>query len=122
MKNEITNMNKPLLAMSEIERERAWDKIHEPIGDDLLKDARASAVDTAIVFAAVILVAADGSRRCLTHVAEYGDAEGISNMLDLVRQLRRSGQLLDGERVEVVTLEKPFDQFQWRPVAEPRRD
>jgi hypothetical protein len=37
-------------------------------------------------------------------------------MKDLVRQLRRSNKLLAGESVEAIVLEKPTDQFQWRPL------
>lgn len=91
----------------------------ELLNDELMSDARASAVDMPIVLAAVILVAADGTRRCVTQICEYGDNEGISQMLDTAKQLRRGGKLRKGERVEVVTLERPLDQFQCKPVQEP---
>jgi hypothetical protein len=117
----VNDKDKPLAAMNDIEREHAWDSISDPIHGEMLTDARCSEVNAAIVLAAIILVAGDGTRRCVTHVAEYGDNEGVSSMLDTARQIRRSGKLLDGERVEVVTLEKPLDQFQWRPVQEPAK-
>jgi hypothetical protein len=113
--------DKPFSAMSDIENARAWDAVHDPVIDELMADARVSAIDTSIVLAAVILIAADGTRRCVTQICEYGDNEGINQMLDTARQIRRSGKLLDGESIEVVTLEKPLDQFQWRPVQEPSK-
>jgi len=115
------NENKPLVLMSEVERERTWDSIHDPVDDELMAEARSSAADAPIVLAAVILVAVDGIRRCVIHTCEYGDGEGLSQMLDDARRIRRSGKLLEGESVEVVTLERPLDQFQWRPVPEPAR-
>ena len=107
--------------VSEAEDEIVWDSINDPTNDEMMVDARRSGADAPIVLAAVILVSADETRRCVMHTCEYGDDEGISNMLDLARQLRRSGKLLDGESVEVVILEKPLDQFQWRPVPEPAK-
>jgi len=106
---------KPILQMGDIERERAFDGIAESINADLLSEARSGGHDP-IVLAAVVLISGDGSRRIVTYNGEYGDGDGIAQMKDLVRQLRRSNKLLAGESVEAIVLEKPTDQFQWRPL------
>jgi hypothetical protein len=115
------DMEKPLIAMDADERQRAWDRINDDIDDDLMNSARQSSPDMPIVLAAVILISADGTRRCIHHTCEYGDGEGIEHMLDTARDLRRTHKIRHGERVEVVTLQKALDQFDTRSVPDPAK-
>lgn len=107
---------KPVIAMGEVELMQTFDQIGDDLNDQMMTEARLLSVSEPVVFAAVVLVSSDGSRRFVTYVPEYGDSEGIEQMLDFARQLRRTGKVGDGESVEAVIMEKPFDQFQWRPL------
>jgi len=112
-KTPLANMNKPLVQMNELELMRTFDAIGGDINDAIMKQARNGAPTDPVLVAALVLVK-DGVRRCVSHSSEYGDGAGVEMMEDLRRQLIRTNKIANDERLELVVLEKPLDQFQWR--------
>lgn len=108
------NEDKPLVRMNELELQRTFDEIGSDIVTRMLNDARTKAPEVAL---AAVLLVTDEKRMLVSFVPEYGDDEGIAQMKDLLLEIRRCHKLQDGERVELVILERHLDHFQWRPLG-----
>lgn len=93
--------NKPLLAMADLERERAFDEISSSCDRGLLADARGDA-GLAPMHLVLILLVRDGVERVITYNAEYGDDDGWDNAGSFIRRLRRVKLLKKGESLSRV--------------------
>lgn len=88
-----------LLAMSEAERERAFDTIGRDLNSSILDDARDNN-DKPLCFALAVLVRVDGTKRVAHYTSEFGDGEGIACVRDFIASVRRTSLLRDGEQME----------------------
>jgi hypothetical protein len=84
----------------------------------MLDDSRAQ--EMTVMLGVVVLITPEGSRRYVYHGALHGrgDKHGIGTLTVMAGQMRRSGLLRPGERIEVVLSENKLDQLQWTPIQE----
>lgn len=92
-------MDKPIVEMDDLEFVRTFDEIGSDIRKGMLESAR-QGEDQELRVAVVLLTLPSGETRIVTYSAEYGDKEAWVCARDLVREIRRTKSLHEGESVE----------------------
>lgn len=105
--------NKPLLSMTDEERETAFDNVSEPLHLDMLEEARqqTSGKEHDVMIAVAVLTTSDGVRHICHSAVEYGDGDATGNISDFVeksQKLLREGETL---HLRVVGCTLPADQL-----------
>lgn len=107
--------NKPLLQMSELERERAWEDLGADTHRAIMAEARAEST-MQVTVAALVLVRADGSEIVISWNTEYGDDEGTRSLYELQRSLRRQKCLQPGESMRLCHALVDLSKLRLTPV------
>jgi hypothetical protein len=102
--------NKPILEMTEKEREKCWDECGASNRHQMLDEARQGKLLTKV--AILLLVLPSGVKEPLHYAPEYGDEEGLNHMKDFAAEIRRTRSLLPGEKLEILISELAKEDFQ----------
>lgn len=91
--------NIPLVLMTEEQLQATFDAIGGDFNRDHLESVRVGRNQDILVVVS-ILIMNDGTERVAGSDCEYGDGEGIRFIDDWIAEIRRTGQLRKGERLE----------------------
>lgn len=119
-------MNKPLLSMSEAERENVLDEIGIDINKVLLRNAKRLAsheLDKHVFRIAALLVTRDDGTACVVdYHHEHGDNEGWDLMQELKQELTRTNLIGLEDFAEVVLLDMKLPAIHREPLPQnPRK-
>jgi hypothetical protein len=124
---------KPLMAMDDLERTRAWDDIFEDVEVGLLDEARAGREK--VMVAVAVLTLPDGQERIAYESDEAGDGEGSAPVSHVVARAKSRLRAKESIRFEMVDAfvtedgtwrcavrnERAYPQKRWEDILTSRR-